>query len=55
MADIPVEKTVETTLPPVGQTKVEVNQGNVPIVLVQLLNDINIKLGKILERMGENA
>lgn len=48
-----VEQTVATELAPVSaQTKIEVNPGNVPIVTVQLLNDINQKLGRILEKMN---
>lgn len=44
-----VEKQFEGKLAPAPQeTKIEVNQGNVLIVAVQLLNDISIKLGKLL-------
>jgi hypothetical protein len=49
----PVSKTMETDLAPVptapASDKIQVVSGNVPIVTVQLLADINAKLGKILE------
>lgn len=56
MADIPVKQTKEETLEPATSGQVQVSQGNVPIVTVQLLNDINMKLGKIvtiLEELGK--
>jgi hypothetical protein len=57
MSDIPIEQTVEKTLPPAQPVlppsgNIQVTQGNVPIVTVQLLNDISIKLSKILEKMN---
>lgn len=47
-----VEKSVDLPVGPVQPVvppgQVQVNQGNVPIVTVQLLNDISIKLSKII-------
>ena len=49
-----VNQTKAVDLPPTGTQQapppgqIQVNQGNVPIVTVQLLNDINVKLGKVL-------
>jgi hypothetical protein len=56
----PVEQVASQVLPPAAppveeQKKVEVNQGNVPVVTVQLLNDINQKLRRILEIMEKNG
>lgn len=54
MAKDKVNQTKTVDLPPAGVQQVtppgqiQVNQGNVPIVTVQLLNDINVKLGKVL-------
>lgn len=55
MAKDKVNQTKSVDLPPAGAQpqvaapgQVQVNQGNVPIVTVQLLNDINQKLGKVL-------
>ena len=47
-ADLPVGPVQPT---PPGS--VQVTQGNVSIVTVELLNDINIKLGKILVKLEE--
>lgn len=58
----PVLKTEETHLGPAAASApqtppgmIQVNPGNVPIVTVQILNDINVKLGKILARMERNG
>jgi len=58
MADIPIEKTLEAEIGPAeksGPTTIQVNPGNVPIVTVQLLNDISIKLGKIIDILEKNS
>jgi len=49
--DLPVGPAQPT--PPPGQ--VQVTQGNVSIVTVQLLNDISMRLGKILAIMEKNG
>jgi hypothetical protein len=40
---------------PVNPGQIQVSQGNVPIVTIQLLNDINMKLGKILAALEKNG
>ena len=47
--DLPVG-AAQPVIPP-GQ--IQVSQGNVPIVTVQLLNEINIKLGRVNERLAD--